>query len=115
MPLSPRRLLPLLAIATTCVIGGCPPRGTAHVAEVSPAMVDYAAKQWPGSDPLQLQRGRALLTSARCTECHGLPSPTSESAEKWPGIVTRMGKKAEMDATEREDLLRFILAARTAQ
>ncbi len=115
MPLPRRALLPILAATVVVAIGGCPPRGDAKVPEVSPKMVDYAAGQWPGSDPLQLQRGRALLTGGRCSECHGIPAPDSRSATKWPGIVQRMGRKAKLSDAEREDLLRFVLAAKTAK
>jgi hypothetical protein len=106
-------VLPLLAVAAVVNIGGCPPRGSAHVPEVSPAMAEYAAKTWPQSDPLQLQRGRALLTSGRCSECHGQPGPQSESAKEWPGVAQSMGRKAKFTQAEREDLLRFVLAARS--
>ncbi len=108
-------LLPFLALSVILAIGGCPPRHDAKVPEVSPAMVDYAAGAWPASDPLQLQRGRALLVGGRCSECHGMPGPGSESAEEWPGVVQRMGRKAKLSDAEREDLLRFVLAAKTAK
>ena len=110
-----RIVLPLLAVATVIIVGGCPPRGSAAVPEVSPAMVDHAAKAWPGADPLQLQRGRALLTSGRCSQCHGQPGPQSAKAGDWPDVVKRMGRKAKFDDAQREDLLRYLLAARTAK
>lgn len=32
----------------------------------------------------------AALVIANCTECHGLPMPSSHPAKEWAGVVRRM-------------------------
>lgn len=40
----------------------------------------------------------AKLLISRCSACHGAPSPTTHSAEVWPGVVNRMQTRLTMKA-----------------
>ena len=103
----------LLGAAAVLMIG-CPPRGNAHLPEATPAMASFAQTRWPDATIEQLARGRATM-GARCAECHGLAAPTAEPAHEWPGIMKRMAKKAKLEDAQREDILRYVLAAREAR
>ncbi len=101
----------LLLAGAVMLTMGCQPRGNAHLPETTPAMAKAAQARWPDATVDQLTRGRILM-GARCSECHGLADPASEPANEWPEIMRRMAKKAKLDAAQREDVLRYVLAAR---
>ena len=102
-----RLLLPAAVVFTV----GCPPRGNAHLPEATPAMTASAQARWPDATIEQLAHGRVTMM-AHCSECHGLAAPRSEVAAEWPKIMQRMAKKAKLEDAQREDILRYVLAAR---
>jgi hypothetical protein len=105
------RPLSLLVVACVFAMGGCPPRGSQPIPDVDGAMVTAAQKRWPDSNRQQLQRGHDVLVT-RCTRCHSRPGPNYKSADKWEPVVNRMAKKAKLDDASRNDLLKFLIAAR---
>jgi len=78
---------------------------------VSPELVKRGQARFPDVTAEQLGRGREILVT-RCTRCHRLPFPNAYSESKWPRIVDRMGRKARLDAADKQILLRFMLANR---
>jgi mono/diheme cytochrome c family protein len=75
---------------------------------VTPRMV--AASPGGSVTVAQLQHGRSLFAS-RCIECHTLPALTDHSASEWPHIIDEMAGRANLKASEREEVLAYVLAA----
>ena len=73
--------------------------GAAYIAPaVSPQLVDAGKAKWPDATLESLQRGRDTFV-ASCGKggfCHGLRDPHAYPADKWPSIVERMAKKADL-------------------
>lgn len=100
-------LVALALVAVAC--------GAAFVTpEVTPELSAVYAEQNPGAQEGDLERGRELFMTScgRGGFCHKLPTPASRSAEKWPGIMERMAKRAALNDAEEQDVLRFVLAVR---
>ncbi len=76
-----------------------------------PADVASARARWPDTSEAKLARGRDLFI-AKCNGCHGYPDVDRIDEAKWPGILSRMGKNAHLDAAESDDVLHFVLASR---
>ena len=74
-------------------------------------MVSSGARQHV--DAATLTTGRSLFVS-RCAHCHALPVIAEHTAEKWPGIVAKMEKRAGLQAAEKNAVLSYILAASPA-
>ncbi|GMV15215.1 MAG: hypothetical protein HS104_07760 [Polyangiaceae bacterium] len=81
---------------------------------VTPAMLTAAQKRWPDASEQSLGHGRDLFAQ-KCKTCHALPAPKDHSAEEWQKLMVKMGKLAELDASGREAVLRFVIAAREAE
>lgn len=63
-------------------------------------------------DAARLETARSLYVE-RCSSCHGLYAPDEYSEARWPALMTTMARKAKLTAEQREELLRFVLAARS--
>lgn len=101
---APLVLLALAALPSAC--GGA--------TAVSPAMLDAAKKRWPDASVESLERGRATF-SKRCRECHRLPQPASHTSQEWTKILGKMSKLAKLDPEQKDDVLRYLVAAREAR
>ena len=106
--MSNRSLAILVALTAAC---GYPKSG-AVPGPVSPTAEATAATRWPGTTPDSLRNGRELFM-AKCNDCHGHPDITAIGEDHWPGILGRMGKKAKLTEAQTQDVLHFILAARS--
>jgi cytochrome c5 len=98
-------LLPLLFVT------GCYPATGAAPAPVSPVAAMSASARWPDATPDSLESGRQLFL-ANCNRCHGYPALEKIEQDRWPSIVKRMSKKADLVGGDPELLLRFILVDR---
>src|SRR5579872_3234081 len=78
---------------------------------LSPEAVSAATARWPETSEAQLQSGRDLFV-AKCNQCHSYPDVTAIEDERWTEILSRMGKKAELDEGQTEAVRRFVRAAR---
>lgn len=107
-----RRLVPALALAISAAACGFPKTADAPP-PLSAGDASAAATRWPGATPQSLAHGRELFV-AKCNGCHGYPDLASIDEARWPAVVDRMGEKADLAAKDREDVLRFVLAARSA-
>src|SRR6266436_8783095 len=65
-------------------------------------------------DLAQLHEGRTLFVH-RCIECHTLPVLWRYSTGDWPKIVESMSHRASLKPAEREAIVAYILAARSAE
>ncbi len=65
-------------------------------------------------DMQTLDRGRKLFVR-RCIECHTLPPLWKYAREDWPQIVNDMSHRASLKPEEREAIIAYILAARSAR
>src|ERR1043165_5143670 len=77
---------------------------------VTPELVSAASARWTGMDAARLEASRSLYVQ-RCSTCHGLYGPEACSESRWPAVMAEMARKARLDEGQREELLRFILAA----
>ena len=78
---------------------------------LSASALESARTRWADSTPESLEQGRQTFLG-NCDRCHHYPDLTRYSDEKWPKIVDRMGKKADLSAEETERVVRFVLAYR---
>ena len=64
-------------------------------------------------DVATLREGRRLL-AYRCIDCHTLPPLWHYQAEDWPEIVDRMAHRASLKPAERDAVVAYIIAVRSA-
>jgi len=75
--------------------------------------LDYAQRQWPGTEMDNIANGMKIYTSA-CNSCHGLYRPDVLSAQAWLDTLPEMAQKAKIDLYSKayEDLKIYILSVR---
>jgi hypothetical protein len=106
-----------VAVVLLCALGGltgCYPKAGPPPAALSESSVASASTRWPGATAGALAAGRDLFL-AKCDGCHNYPDLTAIAEEQWPGILDRMAKKSHLDAEERDEVLHYVLAARSEQ
>src|SRR5690348_9285145 len=62
-------------------------------------------------DTSTLREGRRRFVH-RCIECHVLPGVASHTAARWPALIDEMASRANLNPTERNAVLAYILAER---
>lgn len=105
--MSPSGALVLLLAITAC---GYPKTGAAP-GPVTTTAAETAATRWPGTTPASLNTGRETFL-AKCNDCHGYPDIKLIADDRWPAILKRMGKKADLTPEQTETVLRFVLTTR---
>ena len=65
-------------------------------------------------DLATLREGRTLFVH-RCIECHTLPVLWHYRTDDWPDIVNSMSHRASLKPAEREAIVAYILAVRSAE
>jgi hypothetical protein len=89
---------------------------TMKTAELSQQDVDKVKPLYPNYTLAQLNEGKALY-SEKCTLCHALKDPNSESSKKWPVIVSEMTNMANQKtltiSPKQEDLILKYLVTMT--
>ncbi len=83
----------LIAIVLWGCAGGLNPKNTEKV--------NAAFAKYEDSD------GKAIFRE-KCAKCHGYKLPETKTAEKWPGIIDRMAKKAKLTDDQKSDVLAFV-------
>jgi cytochrome c5 len=105
----------LALVLVIAVVAGCgypkagPPPGPLAASAVTAAQV-----RWPTATAASLEQGRQIFLH-RCNECHKHPALGAYSDAQWEKIMPRMGGKANLAPAETEQVLQFVLAARTPQ
>lgn len=85
-------------------VDGPPPRITVQ-------QVEHEAQAGSGVTQAYLDTGRDLF-AAKCNGCHGYPDIATVADDKWPAIMTRMGKKSDLNADQSQQVLAFVRAAK---
>ena len=88
------------------------PKAAAAPPALSAGAVSAASARWPGTTSESLDAGRDLVL-AKCNNCHDYPDLGSVAEDKWPGTIEKMGKKADLGNPQQEQVLHFVLAARS--
>lgn len=86
--------------------------GTSKVADsantLSQSDADRAAAKFPGTTMEDLSRGKTLYEN-NCGKCHKLHAPQSRGEEAWRKVVPPMAKKAKMDESGADLVLRYLV------
>ena len=90
----------------------CFPKAGPAPGALSADRVTWASTKWPGVTAASLSAGHDHFI-AKCNGCHGYPDLGAISEDEWPSIVDRMAKKAGLAAAERDDVLHYVLTARS--
>jgi cytochrome c553 len=80
--------------------------------EISVAIANTGAKHGAGIE--QLAAGRKILVT-RCTECHAPRIVRNYPADEWPMLVDKMAPRAKLSASQKNDLLAYLLAVRKTE
>jgi hypothetical protein len=115
--LPPRRggrriVLGVALCAATFTQAGCYPKAGPPPGALSANSVTSASTRWPGATASSLSAGRDLFL-ARCNGCHAYPDLAAISDERWPDILEKMAKKADLGDEQRDSVLHFVLASRS--
>jgi hypothetical protein len=73
-----------------------------------------AEKKGRRVDVATLREGRTLL-AYRCIGCHTLPPLWHYRVEDWPEIVDSMSHRASLKPAERDAVVAYIIAVRSAE
>jgi hypothetical protein len=88
-----------------------PPPVTAQMAKTGDVRHGTNPSDWR-IDLAKLREGRTLFVS-RCIECHALPSVAQHTAAQWPRLIDEMADRANLNTSERNALVAYIVAARS--
>jgi hypothetical protein len=97
-------------VVLACLLVSC--ESTNYVPAVTSQMA--TARKGQHVDLDMLRKGRTLFVH-RCIECHTLPVLWRYSADDWPTIVDSMSHRASLKPSEREAIVAYILAVRSAE
>jgi len=109
-----RLVLRSALVAVSFVAAGCYPKVAPPPGALSASDATSASTRWPGVTPDSLAHGRELFL-ANCNACHGYPDLAAIGDDRWPGILEKMAKKANLGADDRDAVLHFVLASRSEQ
>jgi hypothetical protein len=101
---------PSIFVVLACLLASC--ESTNYVPPVTSQMA--TARKGQHVELAMLREGRMLFVH-RCIECHTLPALWRYSTEDWPDIVTSMSHRANLKPAEREAIVAYILAVRSAE
>lgn len=107
-----RLSLRLATLAAALALAGCYPRPGPLPGPLSEAALSSALGRLPGQSAETLAKGRAQA-EFYCQDCHEYPDIWVIAAEKWPAIMKRMQKEADMTQEDADLVLNFILAAQS--
>ena len=96
-------------VVLACLLPGC--GMTNYIPAVTSQMA--TARNGQHVDLAILREGRTLFAH-RCIECHTLPVLWHYSTQDWPEIVNSMSHRASLKPAEREAIVAYILAVRSA-
>lgn len=103
----------ILYVSAICLLVAC---STMKTAELSQKDVDKVKPIYPNYTLAELNEGKTLYAE-KCTLCHSLKNPTSESSAKWPHIVAEMtnmaNEKTLTISPKQEDLILKYLVTMT--
>jgi len=98
-----------LAVAIISLVMVC-----CHSVSLLPTQVDVPLAQahWQNTTLDELTKGYNIYAS-KCTQCHDMKNPKDFSVDDWnDNYMPSMGKKAQLNDTEYQLVLHYILAKR---
>ena len=78
--------------------------------EVTPGLAGRARAHWPEAAEATLRHGRETFLT-HCGRCHSHPDPAHHDEKEWTYYVREMAPRAQLEADEQRDVLRFLIAA----
>ena len=87
---------------------------TASAAPSTDDLVNAAKTKWPDITAATIMEGKDLYNTGACTGCHGPKNIDKRSVDEWPGIIDRMAKKAKISDTQKDAVLKYVLATKMA-
>jgi hypothetical protein len=93
----------LLIVAILISIGGCKKSSSDSSGCYTPTNADTTAT----ATLAELQQGRSLYIS-NCNKCHSLYSPDNYAPSQWKSILSSMGPKTSMSASEIELVTKYV-------
>jgi len=96
-----------VAVLVALAMAGC----GARLPPATPELAAVAQKRWPDLDVPKLESARQLYIQ-RCSSCHWLVEPRSETEKTWPTVIESMAKKAKITPAQQDQLLRYVLSVR---
>jgi hypothetical protein len=101
-----------LVLASALVLGGCKwyPKAGPVPAALSESALAGALSKFPNENKETLEQGRQLF-SDNCGDCHDYPDVWSIREARWPGVMKKMAKEAELKQEESDLILHFVLSA----
>lgn len=114
----------LLGLAATLVFTACKSKGAsksktvAAAAEAKPAdtfeaNLAAAKTKFPDVTMETIKSGHSIYYGA-CTRCHGPKEITRWDEKEWVGILDDMAKKANLSATEKDAVWKYVMSVKLA-
>lgn len=109
------RIFSLIALLAIVLFGCAKKITTAN----KPAVAETPAKPVETTKPVVVETKTVTLEpeevvtgknvfEAKCGRCHGLKEPQNYTAERWVKIVDWMAPKANLDATQKSNVLAYV-------
>jgi mono/diheme cytochrome c family protein len=111
---SPLKLLAALAVRGAVVGAVAMFAGSCAGSSWLPKATDALASHAPGSNVEKLAEGRRLYV-ARCSGCHNLPLPASQTAEEWASEMDDMGQRAKLGPEQQAAVVAYLQAVVRSQ
>ena len=83
----------------------------AKIPEPNEPMLLVAQKKFAQATQESLKAGHSIYIG-QCTNCHGAKAVKSEPENEWVEIIDRMAVKAKLNASEKKQVLEYVLSAR---
>jgi hypothetical protein len=112
--LTDRIVLVVVLFLGAAMGAGCYPKAGPPPGALSASSVASASTRWPGATERSLSVGHDLFLE-KCNACHDYPDLAAIPDERWPHILDKMARKADLDAGQRDAVLHFVLASRSEQ
>ena len=73
----------------------------------------FAQSKYPEISQSEFQEGKSILNN-QCKSCHGIKQIQSRSELEWQQILSEMVPKAKLNASQKNNLTRYLLSYREA-
>lgn len=111
-----KRSIFLASVAVVVLLACKPKKEVAKTAPAGPTdkQLTAAKTKFPDVTMEQLQKGQNIFNTS-CTRCHAAKDVTPYSDTELSGILDKMAEKAELNANEKDAVLRYAVAVRLAK
>lgn len=115
------KLAYIIIAVTAITYAGCKSsknaQSSAAAAPAAPStsdLVKAAQAKWPDITAQTIDEGKDLYNTGACTGCHGPKNIAKRSEAEWPSIVERMAHKAKITDSQKDAVLKYVLAMKMA-